>query len=46
MDAEQVRPAKVPANMFGGESKMLIFLFWLEYSCGKKAGGSETWASL
>ena len=46
MYAKQIRASKVPANMVSGYSKVLIFLFRLEYSRGKKARCSKTCTSL
>ena len=42
MYAEQIRTSKVPANMFSGYVNVLVFLFRLEYSRGKKARCSKT----
>jgi hypothetical protein len=42
MDAEQVCPAKVLPDVFGGEGEVLILLTRLEYGCSQEAGGSKT----
>ena len=46
MNAEQIGAAEVTANMFGGESEVLIFLIWFEYGSGEEAGGSKTCTGL
>ena len=46
MYAEQIRTIKVPANMFSGYVKVLIFLFRLEYGRGKEARCSKTCTGL
>ena len=46
MYAEQICTAKIPVNMFGGYGKVLVFLFRLEYSRGKKARCSKTCTSM
>jgi hypothetical protein len=41
MYAEQIRSAKVTANIFSGELKVLVFLVRHKYRCSKKTRGSK-----
>jgi hypothetical protein len=44
MYAQQIRSAKVTANIFSGEPKVLVLLVRHKYRCSKKARGSKAGA--
>jgi hypothetical protein len=46
MYAQQIRSAKVTANIFSGEPKVLVFLVRHKYRCSKKACGSKAGTGL